>query len=162
MISQHFRSLPKFVYVGDTSGFRTDKKPLVHSRYMQFNPKDWDWWYHKFFWPIKITGMLEISNQFETSKSLWYRRNRRFQYKTRNTTSGIDQYNYSSQRSQSLLCLFQVRFSFALFVKLNSLGDIFSCLFGSFLCLVQESKIETGRPLEGFGADFFCNLNRLD
>jgi len=26
----------------DITGFKTDREPVIHSRYMQFNPKDWD------------------------------------------------------------------------------------------------------------------------
>ena len=31
LISQLFRSLPKFVYVGDTKSFRTAKKPVLYN-----------------------------------------------------------------------------------------------------------------------------------
>jgi len=35
MISQVFGGMENLSFVGDTTGFKTDKKPVVHSRYMK-------------------------------------------------------------------------------------------------------------------------------
>jgi hypothetical protein len=49
MISQQFLGFKNLSFVGDTSGFKTDRKPVLHSRNMQLSLPGRDPGYHKFF-----------------------------------------------------------------------------------------------------------------
>ncbi len=59
-----------FRYVWNTSGFKTDRKPVVHSRNMQFSSGSWNWWYHNFSNRSYFTDKLIIAPQISKYQGL--------------------------------------------------------------------------------------------
>ena len=72
-------------------------------------------------------------------------------------SGGIPHLSLSPQRSEGLLCLFQVGFGPALLKCINSLGKELPGFILSPFPLVQETKSQTGLPQNAFGSDFPCH-----
>ena len=45
----------------DITGFESVSKIKIYCRNMQFSSKNWDGWYHRFFEPLILVDMLELS-----------------------------------------------------------------------------------------------------
>jgi len=49
---------PKYMYVLYISRFSVSSRPEIHSRYLQFSPKNWNGWYHRFFYAVESNDKL--------------------------------------------------------------------------------------------------------